>query len=118
MSHRAPCEDLQFGIDAKNRACREGGTDVAVGEGAGVRYGDDERDHSMKLESSGVGNFSLILVLRGFTLCHNTWTVDNDFTETMLDCREAEHREEGRNKHKARGIPLSHRTKEKSGETH
>jgi hypothetical protein len=31
-----------FGIDAKNRACWEGGTYAAVGEGGGVRYGNDE----------------------------------------------------------------------------
>ena len=37
-----------FGIDAKNRACREGGTDAAVCEGVGVGYGDDERGHSVK----------------------------------------------------------------------
>jgi hypothetical protein len=37
-----------FGIDAKNRACWEGGTDAAAREGVGVRYLDNERDHSVK----------------------------------------------------------------------
>jgi hypothetical protein len=47
-----------FGIDAKNRAFREGDTD-AVGEGLGVRYGDDERSQYKMLESSGAESFSL-----------------------------------------------------------
>jgi hypothetical protein len=37
-----------IGIDAENHACRDGGTDAAVDEGAGVRYGDCKRDHNVK----------------------------------------------------------------------
>src|SRR6266576_807836 len=42
-----------FGINAKNRACWEGGTDEAVDEGGGleVRYGDDKRDHRVKFRN-------------------------------------------------------------------
>ena len=46
MSYRSPREDL--GIDTKNRVCQVGCTNSVVGEGVGVRYGDDERDHSVK----------------------------------------------------------------------
>ena len=37
-----------FVIDAKNRACQEGGIDAAVCEGVGVGYRYGERDHSVK----------------------------------------------------------------------
>ena len=43
-----------FGIDTKNRACREGGTGATVGEEVGVRYDDDERYQCKVLEVSGV----------------------------------------------------------------
>jgi hypothetical protein len=102
-----------FGIDAKNRACWEGGTDAAAHEGVGVRYLDNERDHSVKCWDHPGSKTSV-----SFSSCEaSPWvhsTVDSDCTEkNWITEKQNAGREAGTSMKRGE----SHIKKEKRGDT-